>query len=763
MTLTAAHPTVVIGLGDAAGAVYSLAHDLDDGFDLEEERGLRYLVEEGGQQRFGYVRSVSRESLVRGVRLALQDLASPIPSAVVPAEQGQRIIVTCGDHDLKRAGMTITALRDDAEIQELADAYKYRCGVQIRLVIASRQPGKMAKRWIDRQADDERLAQVTAIIVDGTRNGVRLTDHDHWAAVVTTLRTLALEATHDFERCDGDSPGLNLLNGRCRIWQVGELVDGSVTLADERKRQRFAEWVGGFVHHPRDSGAEVPTLPSLAAAQATRGNLPPLPLMARLEVGIDRLRAKANAVGSAVGREQSDPDLALQRTWPQDACSRLRGQLERDLLGGGRAESESWLRDVQDQLNADEDWLKQLHGRLDQCGSEPLIGALQGQLNRGQSVRDAATLAREPHGAPSLGGLEPKLATLQRTLIDTIGERPPTRWAHWMLMPWLAFGMLSTPIWQSLGRQFGPPNTVHHSPFELVAHTLAWYVGAQDQALVLGAVLGLAGWSLVWWLTRRRWRREIAAWREEVVDDIGAAVRTSGGILEFEISDLCHRARLARFEALESGIQRIRLRIADIRRTTKAASWLIRRMEGRRFALPTGDEWQVVAEAAEIRWRLLPPTQDGWHSDAGARPGGGRLRRSPWPLVDFKPSEPEAATDFFIHPNKALAYWERPETLDEISMMTQEASGTLVGLSACRPNRLTNYTIAGLAASLEVHVLKANPVIGRLAKLCDQDADAIPSRLGPDNTAEIARFGRQQDRIIVVQQVSLRRTNGGSR
>ena len=661
--LTAAHPTLVVGFGSGVQAAVALARRLDDGLDVEDERGVRILLADGTGQRLRGVTLAAAASLAEAAGRLLVELVETPAADVVPALAGVRLLVATDAIELSATVALLRAVQAGAADATVRSALAGRGGIQVRVVIGADDAAAGRSAWMaawapapDSPTSTRRTeARAAAIVVPRNGSSYRLDDESHDVAFAMVLDLLVFEATGDVEgvlRLDARQPP--------QAWLPAELIDTAASLDEERRRQRFGAWVRRFLEEggsaPLDGVASPPETAVRARADAAEPHL----VVRAWQAEVADLETRACHAAERVGQRHREPAAAAAPDWATQVHTELAHELERTLDGAGETAAQRWRAAAGPALDHDAAWLAGLHLRMRHCGTGPLLATL-GRWEQGLADGRAALPAPQPPAQPATALDLGALPALREEAVQRLGADPPLDAGHWMALPFLACGLATVPLWHALAAAVGAPDALLHSPLQQVLHAVVWYPCHDLVAVALGFGLGGFAWVAARRWVRARWELDRDEWRARFDAHLLLAAQ-HGGQLAHEKHRLAVRVHAARLASADAALHPLRKMARGVQATQRVVQWLARRFEARRPARALAPTWTLSAEVPHLRWALVPP-------EPADIPGPGEARRSlaltpaegvpPWATVSVRADEPAAAQAFFLFPLQVWQHWER--------------------------------------------------------------------------------------------------------
>lgn len=754
MATVAAHPTLIVALGDAAAPVLELLRALDDGVDLAPERGLRVLLEHGRGSVFGDLVAAERPEMASLVGSLLAELRESACAQVAPATSGLRLVVVCDEGDLRAASDLLAKAWSTQSVRDHCNSLEPRGGVQVRLVIGCEVAGAAIDGWRTLAeaadlacADGASWPQVLPIAVARKRDHWRLETPAHVLSLALALRILVLAATQDVEEA------MSFSGHAAREWMPAELVDLAKSMDEERRRQRLGVWLEGLISRRATQGqgdGELPTTELLR--QAVGSGAVSLQPLQELRGECDALTEGARRIAVDLAASSTDSTRLGDPSWPTEVQQQLHSQLAQVLSGQGEATARRFASALDGQEQLDRNWIDHLHERLGYCGTAALWGRLDGAL--AALTQASEQLHKLP--APSVsgeGGLASALASEQSHWQREIGPAPPG-FFHWMALPWLAMGAASAPLWRAVAVEYGPVNPAVQTPLVQQLHRAVQFVAHSDWTVGLAALCGLLTWAGVGWWQRRNWRRAQLQFVQKVTALLIDSAIRSGGLADRERQVAWARAVKVMQRCASTAEYAVQRAQQQIRRSEPVIRWLVRRVQGRRHPIKASEKWAIEVETPEVSWHCVPPLVQ----EVLPVPQHASVT-SPWQdlAVAGGPLHPEKLEALLLNPGQVRKIWEES---DGSQLVDQSRSGPAT--TEGNPSELNYARPARLHAPAnwlpKVYQLCTLQLRGELIQRFDEDAVKVmlvPAGAGVPTSVLCSSQSLGDDRMIVLQQATL--------
>lgn len=753
MTILAAHPTLIVALGDSAAPVLELLRALDDGIDLEPERGLRVLLEEGRGAVFGELVACQRSEMPALIGAMLAELRETACAQVVQAKSGIRLVLVCDESDLAGAVELLSMAWTTAPVRHHCASLADRGGVQVRLVIGCEAAEAAIANWqgmlavVAKNADSGPglLPRILPLAVSRKRDHYSLEAPAHVLSMALALRILVTAATQEVEEA------LGFAGHAAREWLPTELVDLAKSLEEERRRHRFGVWLEELVNRPATVTAYSDP-PTTALLRQAVGAVPmEMPALQHLRNECDALTKAAGEIATNLAARATDGALLGEQNWPADVEGQLRTQLTEALEGKGEAAGRKFAMALDGQEHLDKQWIDNLHERLGFCGTAALLAHLEAAL---ATLTSSAERLPQPNRqqVDNGGGLAGALAAEQGRWQREIGPAPPG-FLHWMALPWLAMGAVSAPVWHAAAVEYGPVNPATQSPAVQQLHHTVDLVARSDWTVALAALCGLATWAVVSWWQQRRWRQAQLRFAERV-----AALLVETATRRGELADREQQLAWARAirvmhrcaSSAEHAIQRVQ---QQIRRSEPVIRWLVRRVQGRRHPVSAGTAWSIDVQTPEVTWLCVPPQAQEDREEASHEFGP-----SPWQHMAAVggPHQPEKVEALLLDPARVLKIWQENGGQQLVGQDHKPEMNAVRGAVALdvKPARLH----AASGWSVKVFQMWTQELEGELTRrVSDETAKRllVPAGAGVPTSIRCSSQSLGDDRMIVLQQATL--------
>jgi hypothetical protein len=754
MANVAAHPTLIVALGDAAAPVLELLRALDDGVDLAPERGLRVLLEHGRGSVFGDLVAAERPEMAGLVGSLLAELRESACAQVVAATSGLRLVVVCDEGDLRAASDLLARAWATPSVRDHCKSLEPRGGVQVRLVIGCEEAGRAIEGWRTLAeaadlacAEGAQSPQALPIAVARKRDHRRLETPAHVLSLALVLRVLVLAATQDVEEV------LNFSGCAAREWMAAELVDLAKSMDEERRRQRFGVWLEGLISRRATQGhgdGELPTTELLR--QAVGSGAVSLQALQEFRDECDALTEGARRIAVALAASSTDSTRLGDPHWPTEVQQQLHSQLAQVLSGRGEATARKFAAALDDQEQLDRDWIDHLHERLGYCGTAALWGRLDGALAALTQASEQLH-TRPPPSAGGEGGLASALASEQSHWQREIGPAPPG-FLHWMALPWLAMGAASAPMWHAVAVEYGPVNPAVQTPLVQQLHRAVQLVAHSDWTVGLAALCGLLTWAAVGWWQRRNWRRAQLQFVQKVTALLVDSAIRRGGPADRERQVAWARAVKVMQRCASTGEYAVQRAQQQVRRSEPVIRWLVRRVQGRRHPIKASEKWSIDVDTPEVSWHCVPPLVQE------EQPVSQHVSvTSPWQdlVVAGGPLHPEKLEALLLNPGQVREIWEKSDgslPADQSRNGPAKTERNACELKYARPARL--HSPANWLT--KVFQLCTQRLQGELVLRFDENS--VKDLLAPDSSGEpipvrCSSESLGDDRLVVLQQAIL--------
>lgn len=752
MTILAAHPTLLVALGSSAAPVLELLRALDDGIDLEPERGIRVLVEEGRGAVFGEIVACQRSEMPALVGAMLAELREATCAQVVQARSGLRMVLVCDESDLAGALELLSVAWATASVRDHCASLADRGGVQARLVIGCEAAEAAIAKWHDTLAGaasnvhsgSGSLPRILPLAVSRKRDHHRLEASAHVLSMALALRILVTTATEEVE------DALGFAGHAAREWAPAELIDLAKSLEEERRRHRFGVWLEELVHRPAAATAYVDP-PTTALLRQALGAVPmEIPALQNLRDECDELTKKAREIATNIAASATDGALLGESNWPTDVDEQLRARLTEALAGKGEAAGRKFAIALDSQERLDRQWIDNLHERLGFCGTAALLAHLEAALATLTSSTERLPQPNHQqvdHGSGLAGALAAEQGRWQRE----IGPAPPG-FLHWMALPWLGMGAVSAPVWHAAAVEYGPVNPATQSPAVQLLHQVVSLVARSDWTVALAALCGLAIWAVVSWWQQRRWRQAQLQFAERVAALMVETATRRGALADREQQLAWARAVRVMQRCASTAEHAIQRAQQQIRRSEPVIRWLVRRVQGRRHPVSAGSAWSIDVQTPEVTWRCVPPQVDEDREGASEEFG-----TSPWQHMAAigGPHQPERIEALLLDPARVLKIWQENEGQQFVGQEDRSATsavGSAIGQDV-KPARLH----AASGWSVKVLQMWTQELEGEFSRRFGAEMARnllVPAGAGEPTSIRCSSQSLGNDRMIVLQQAA---------